>query len=78
MNEIQNHNEEDFFAQAIEYFAATTQGEAAKELLRKGIPIYYGEQDTPENCLIKEYPSGKKELIKYNLQKNTEEVIKIL
>lgn len=31
--------------------------------LANGNPICYTEDDTPEECIIKEYPNGKKELI---------------
>jgi len=68
--------DDDPFARAIEHFAATTQGEAAKELLAKGIPIYYSEDDTPENLIIKEYPDGRRELVRFH--RDGDEVIKVL
>jgi len=68
--------DDDLFARAIEHFAATTQGEAAKELLAKGIPIYYSEDDTPEDLFIKEYPDGRRELVRYH--KDGDKVIKAL
>lgn len=40
-------------------------GVAAKESLMKGVSIYYAEPDTPENCVIKEYPDGRKELVSF-------------
>jgi len=68
--------DDDPFARAIEHFASTTQGEAAKELLAKGIPIYYSEDDTPEGLIIKEYPDGKRELVRF--RRDGDEVIKTL
>jgi len=66
----------DPFARAIEHFAATTQEEAAKELLAKGIHIYYGKDDTPDGLLIKEYPDGRRELVRFH--RDGDEVIKAL
>ena len=39
---------------------------AAEEILAEGLPIYYVKLDTPADTMIKEYPDGKKELIKVN------------
>ena len=39
---------------------------AAQEMLDEGHPIYYAEYDMPADIMIKEYPDGKKELIKVN------------
>lgn len=59
-----------------EFFAAmeedlTTEsdemGEAAKEMLEAGIPIYYIEDDTPKDLLIKHYPTGRRELVSISI-----------
>ncbi|MDN5249399.1 MAG: hypothetical protein QWI73_04840 [Alphaproteobacteria bacterium] len=36
---------------------------AAKEQLAAGFPIYYIEDNIPENTIIKEYPNGNRELL---------------
>ncbi len=41
-------------------------GAAANEHLNAGFPIYYSEDNTPADLLIKEYPSGKRELVRVN------------
>nr|WP_252508997.1 hypothetical protein [Zymomonas mobilis] len=41
-----------------------------------GFPVYYIEDDTPEGLLIKEYPDGHRELVRFN--ETGDEVIKIL
>ena len=45
----------------------------ADECLAQGASIYYIEEDTPADLLIKEYPSGRKELIE--MQATCEEII---
>ncbi|GAN81515.1 hypothetical protein [Acidocella aminolytica] len=41
-------------------------GAAAKELLQAGFPIYYAEDDNPVDLLIKEHPSGRRELMRFD------------
>ena len=36
--------------------------EAARELLDAGIPIYYSEEEHPDD-IIKEYPDGRREIV---------------
>ena len=45
----------------------------ADECFAQGASIYYIEEDTPVDLLIKEYPSGRKELIE--MQATGEEII---
>ncbi|EOB4255802.1 MULTISPECIES: hypothetical protein [Enterobacterales] len=40
-------------------------GEAAREALLSGVPVYYADETTPENCVIKEYPDGRRELVSF-------------
>jgi hypothetical protein len=40
------------------------EGAAAKAMLASGHPIYYVEADTPDSLLIKEYPDGRRELVR--------------
>ncbi|AVZ26819.1 hypothetical protein ZMO1_ZMOp33x001 (plasmid) [Zymomonas mobilis subsp. mobilis ZM4 = ATCC 31821] len=56
--------------------ASYDDGAAAQEHLEAGFPVYYIEDDTPEGLLIKEYPDGHRELVRFN--ETGDEVIKIL
>ncbi|WP_149000822.1 hypothetical protein [Escherichia coli] len=51
-------------------------GAAAREHLEAGFPIYYTEDDTPADLLIKEHPGGRRELVK--VVGKTDEVVKVL
>lgn len=51
-------------------------GSAAQAHLDAGFPIYYAEDDTPAELLIKEYPDGHRELVRY--RKGNDEVIRAL
>ncbi|HEX7819914.1 MAG TPA: hypothetical protein VF463_04785 [Sphingobium sp.] len=31
-----------------------------------GRPIYYGEKDTPPGLVVKEYPDGRRELVRFD------------
>ncbi|MCG8707772.1 hypothetical protein JHU04_000968 [Brenneria sp. 4F2] len=48
-------------------------GEAARASLLSGVPIYYAERNTPEGCVIKAYPDGRKELVSF--MTGTEKVV---
>lgn len=50
---------------------------AARSHLAAGRPIYYGEDDTPPNMVIKEYPDGRRELVRPNLE-GPDEVVREL
>lgn len=39
-------------------------GHAADDHLRAGFPIYFAEDDTPAGFLIKEYPGGRRQLVR--------------
>lgn len=39
---------------------------AAREHLAAGFPIYYGEDDTPAGMVVKEYPDGRRELVRFD------------
>ena len=47
--------------------------EQSQLCLSMGIPIYYVEENIEHECIVKEYPNGKKQLIK--LINNEEEII---
>lgn len=51
-------------------------GAAAKEHLQAGFPIYYAKDDTPAGLLIKEHPSGRRELVRFD--RAGDEVIRAL
>lgn len=50
-------------------------GSAAKELLKKGIPISYTDG---HGHVIREYPNGRKELVTYDFEKDERVVLKVL
>ena len=77
------HDEYDFddfdeFERAIEDFMKDP-GQVTRDILAEGHPIYYREDDTPKECSIREYPNGRKELVRFVARGSDEiEVIKVL
>ena len=54
-------------------------GSAAQEALDAGLHIYYVEDDTPEGLLIKEYPSGRRELVRFDITRTKpDEIVRVL
>ena len=43
-------------------------GSAAQETLRQGFPIYYCEDSTQPGLQIKQYPDGRRELVRFSRQ----------
>ena len=41
-------------------------GDEVRCALGRGIAVYYLEEDTPQGCIIKEYPDGRKELVSFS------------
>ncbi len=41
---------------------------AAREALAAGVPIYYRERTTPPGLQVKEYPDGRRELVRFSRQ----------
>jgi len=39
---------------------------AASRHLASGNPIYYGDDNTPEGMVVKEYPDGRRELVRFD------------
>lgn len=37
-----------------------------RETFAAGLPIYYSEKDTPNGLAVKEYPDGRRELVRYH------------
>ena len=52
---------------------ADGDGGAAQEMLAAGFPIYYREAGTPRGLQIKEYPGGRRELVR--VQRSGDEVV---
>jgi hypothetical protein len=50
----------------IEAASRNDDGAAAREHLAAGFPIYYSEDDTPAGAVIKEYPDGRRELVRFD------------
>lgn len=46
--------------------ASDDDGEAVTSHLRAGRPVYYAESTTPPGLLIKEYPCGCRELVRFD------------
>jgi len=59
--------EEDPVVRAFEEAIARDNGAEARKHLASGNPIYYTDGTTPPDVLIKEYPSGRKELITFDV-----------
>lgn len=51
---------------AIEHAAMYDDGAAAQSHLDAGRAIYYSEPDTPEGVIIKHYPDGHRELVRFD------------
>ena len=68
-------SEETQFLTVFEQQLEHDVGEAARVCLLRGVPIYYAEKNTPEGCVIKEYPDGRKKLVSF--MTGTEKVVKI-
>jgi len=45
--------------------------QAVRENLAAGVPVYYREEDTPQGLQIKEYPDGRRELVKFSRSGDT-------
>ena len=49
---------------------------AVRDHLSAGFPVYYCESDTPSGLVVKEYPDGRRELVRHN--RIADEVIRSL
>lgn len=59
---------DDELAAILEDAALNDDGAAARSHLEAGSPIYYSEADTPAGAIIKEYPDGRRELIRVDVE----------
>ena len=50
----------------IEAALRNDDGAAAREHLAAGFPIYYSEAGTPLDVVIKQYPDGARELVRFD------------
>ncbi len=57
---------DDELAAIIENAALHDDGAEARSHLDAGFPIYYSEQETPQGVIIKEYPGGSRELVRFD------------
>src|SRR3546814_5814970 len=55
---------DDELAMTIENAARQDDGAIASSHLAAGFLIYYSEADTPPDAIIKEYPGGRRELVR--------------
>ena len=55
----------DHFWQDFEAAVAADAGNAAREHLAAGRPIYYREDDTPAGHVIKHDPAGRRKLVRF-------------
>ncbi len=67
---------DDELAAILENAALNDDGAVARSHLEAGFPIYYSEDDTPADAIIKEYPGGKRELV--NFDRNGEHFVQAL
>ena len=58
---------DDELADLIENGVLNDDGAVARSHLEAGFPIYYSEPETPEGVIIKEYPDGRRELVRFDL-----------
>lgn len=58
---------DDELAAIIENAALHDDGAEARSHLEAGFPIYYSEPETPEGVIIKKYPDGRRELVRFDL-----------
>ena len=52
---------------AIEMASRDDDDGVAREHLSAGFPIYYSDAATPAGLVVKEYPNGDKELVRFDL-----------
>lgn len=58
---------DDELAAILEDAALNDDGAAARSHLEAGFPIYYSDDDTPDDVIIKEYPDGRRELVRVDV-----------
>lgn len=58
---------DDELATILENAGLHDDGAAARSHLEAGFPIYYSEFDTPADAIIKEYPDGRRELVRVDV-----------
>ena len=77
------HDEYDFddfdeFERAIEDFMKDP-GQITRDILAQGDPVYYREDDTPNDVVIRLYPNGRKEYVRpLDDESNDFEIVEVL
>jgi len=64
---------DDELADLIEQAVLDDDGTAARSHLDAGFPIYYSEAETPAGVVVKQYPDGRRELVRFDV--NGEHVV---
>lgn len=72
-----NPEQERQFWEQFEAKLDSDSGEAAKNHLAAGHPIYYGDSAYP-NQVVKQYPDGRRELVDFDLKTGAETLIQEL
>jgi len=57
-------NPEDLFAREFEASAASSEEDAAKAMLAKGMPAHFADEHTPPGHVMRRYPDGREELVR--------------
>jgi len=57
--------EERVFWRMFDVQLARDDGAAARAHLQAGRPVYYREDTTPSGLVIKEFPNGRRELVRF-------------
>ncbi len=75
-NATLEREEDSAFIAELEKKLMQTDDTTARTHLDAGFPIYYMEENTPENLIVKEYPNGRRQWI--CLVNDQEQVVKEL
>lgn len=75
-NRVEEREEDLAFIAELEKKLMQHDDSTARAHLDAGFPIYYMEENTPENLIVKEYPSGRRQWIR--LVNDQEEVVREL
>lgn len=73
---IEERDEDSTFIAELEKKLMQPDDTTARAHLDAGFPIYYMEENTPENLIVKEYPGGRRQWIR--LINDQEQVVKEL
>ncbi|MDR2151614.1 MAG: hypothetical protein LBO72_02230 [Helicobacteraceae bacterium] len=63
---------------AIMDFIERDETNIAQEILKQGHWVVYVNSDTPDGCVLKEYPNGRIELLEVDILRGRQEVKKVI